>query len=292
MQAMDCRSFKEMLDSYLSGELAVETNHVIQRHAEHCAPCRSEMGARRQLRVVLREAGTQAQLSHECRARMRARLRAEAGKPQAIVTRFFPTRLPLAAAAAVLLALLFGGGYGIVYWQQQRVFAAELSPALVSEAVGDHGNCATKFLKREGPVRMSDSARHYNPAYGDLDQVAADGAQGLQLRAAHVCGFGGRRFAHLVYTREKQVISLLVTERDGRALKRGIVPVDDGLRAGLQQVLRDGHTVSAYQTAKHIVLVVSELPQKENEELAAQLAVPVCEHLRRVERSSAAAPGQ
>ena len=60
MQTMDCRNFKEVLDSYLSDELAVETNHLIIRHTEHCADCRSEMAARRNLRGILRGAVRQA----------------------------------------------------------------------------------------------------------------------------------------------------------------------------------------------------------------------------------------
>jgi hypothetical protein len=132
---------------------------------------------------------------------------------------------------------------------------------------------------------MPESAGQYNPAYAELCQVAGAGAQGLQLRAAHVCGFAGRRFAHLVYTRESQLISLLVTERNSRAFKRGAVPPDDGLRSGLQHALRDRHTVSAYQTAKYIVLVVSDLPEAENQKLAEQVAEPVCQYLRKAESS-------
>jgi hypothetical protein len=82
------------------------------------------------------------------------------------------------------------------------------------------------------------------------------------------------------------LISLLVTERDGRALKRGEVPSDDGSLDGAQQALRDELAMGAYQTARHVVLVVSDLPEQDNTSLAERLAVPVAQHLRRVERIS------
>ncbi len=74
---MDCRNFKDILDSYLSGELAVETNHAVQQHAEQCGDCRTEMGARRHLRGLLRAAATKLTISAEGQERLRARLRAD-----------------------------------------------------------------------------------------------------------------------------------------------------------------------------------------------------------------------
>lgn len=285
---MDCRNFKEILDSYLSGELAVETNHTVQQHAEQCADCRSEMGARRHLRGLLREAATKLTISIEGRERLRARLRADETPRVPFVARFLPRRVPLAAAAAMIFTLLIGGAYGFFLLRQQRVSAAELSPVLMKEAAGDHNNCAPGYLNHEGRTKLSEADLRYDSACADLDQVAEAGAQGLRLRAMHVCGSGERRFAHLVYLRNQQLISLLVTERDGRAMERGAVPSDDGLRAGLQEAMSDHCTIGAYQTAKHVVLVVSELSEKENQELAARLAAPVCEYLRRAEKSSAA----
>src|SRR5262249_56670956 len=75
---MDCRNFKEMLDSFLSGELLVETNHSVLRHVELCAACRAELAARRQLRDWLRSACLKETMSADGYARLHERLRAEA----------------------------------------------------------------------------------------------------------------------------------------------------------------------------------------------------------------------
>src|SRR5437016_465442 len=152
---MDCRNFKEILDSYLSGELAVETNHAVQQHAEQCADCRSEMGARRHLRGLLRTAATKLTISAEGHERLRARLRADETPRVPFVTRFLPRRMPLAAAAAVIFTLLIGGAYGFFLLRQQRVSAAELSPVLMKEAAGDHNNCAPGYLNHEGHTKLS-----------------------------------------------------------------------------------------------------------------------------------------
>src|SRR5437867_4112445 len=78
MQALDCRNLKDLLDSYLSDELSVETNHAVLRHVEQCPACRTEMAARRDLRETMRRAGRQLRLSAEGSERLRERLRAEA----------------------------------------------------------------------------------------------------------------------------------------------------------------------------------------------------------------------
>src|SRR5262245_7106943 len=286
---MDCRNFKEMVESFLSGELLVETNHSVLRHVELCSACRAELAARRQLRDWLRSACLKETMSADGYARLHERLRAEARrggmsgvKMASIFTLLSSMRLRLAAGAAII-ALVIGGAYSLSHLSQHAAYAAELSSTLISQAAGDHDHCAAQFADQGRPEAMDEAVTKYDPAYADLDKIAEAGAQGMELHAAHICSFEGRNFAHLVYTRGRELISLMVTERDARAMRQGAAPPDDGLRAGLQQALRDRYTVSAYQTAQHVVLVVSSLPVAENRALAERVAVPICERLRRVE---------
>jgi len=299
MQALDCRNLKEMLDSYLSGELSVETNHAVLRHLEQCPACRNELAARRTLRDALRRATAQTRFSADAMARLRERLREDAATPMpeaqtdaAPREGFWPRWLgglfsgiipvPAAALAMLLIALTVGGFFLI---RQQITAAAELSQQLWQEATGDHSYCAPQFKNETGPVRMAAHAHAYDPAYADLDRIAEIGAQGLKLHVAHVCAFAGRNFAHLVYTRESDgsLISLLVTERNARAMKNGTVPADDGLQAGLQQVIHENFKVSAMQTRRHIVLVVTTLTEAETKMLTERIALPVSRHLRQIE---------
>jgi len=303
---MDCRNFKDLLDSYLCEELTVETNHAVLRHAEHCGGCRSEMAARRQLREALRRACSKEAMSVEACERLRSRLRAEArfgnlasGPATSVaslcrrfVGRFLSPRYAVSATAFAALLILAGGSLSLYLMGRggdSGRSPIELSAALMDEAAEDHRKCAAKFANAAVLATLPDSIKTLDPDYVDLDKALAEGAKGLSLHSAHVCGPGARRFAHLVYTRDSHLISLLVTERDARAMKPGdlppdVAPADDGSTSGLQQESRDNFELGAYQTTKRVVLVVSGLPEAENKGLAERLAAPVAEHLRRAER--------
>ena len=49
-----CGRVRKLLDSYLAGELTVESNHEILDHAESCARCSGEVDARGRLRVAIK----------------------------------------------------------------------------------------------------------------------------------------------------------------------------------------------------------------------------------------------
>jgi hypothetical protein len=285
---MDCRKFRDVLDSYLCGELLVETAHEMLRHAEQCPACRSEMGARRSLRAALRRAGAQECLRAEAKEKLRVRLRKEAGRASEVqrVTPFrkiFAPRLPLALAAGVLLAV------GLVYstFRDSPAQAAGLSESLIEEAAVEHDTCTFHYKDRPEPQAMDARAVEFNPVFAGLDEVAKRHAQGMKLRLAHFCNLVGRNFVHLGFTRGEEMVSLLVTERDAKAMKNGAVPSDDGVRAGLQSATRGEYHVTAYQTAKHVVLVVGKLSEAESKELAESLAAPISARLRRQENLNA-----
>jgi hypothetical protein len=277
-----------VIDSYLCGELLVETNHEILRHAEQCPACREEMAARRSLREALQRAGTQDRLSEGAKEMLRQRLREEAGLSHkadvSLLRRIFSPRLPLALAASVLLV------FGYLYFGSipaPPVQAAELSEALMQETAEEHRTCTFHYQDSPEPETMTPNVVEYNPIFAGLDQVAKRHARNLQLRLAHFCDLVGRNFVHLGFTEGNEMVSLLITERDAKAMKNGVTPADDGGRAGLQTALRGKYRIAAYQTSKHVVLVVSELSEAQTKELAEILAAPVSAHLRSLENVNA-----
>ncbi|MBO0860202.1 MAG: hypothetical protein J2P21_17370 [Chloracidobacterium sp.] len=167
----------------------------------------------------------------------------------------------------------------------EQINALELSGSLVAESAGVHRTCAAHFTgaSAAGPAEMPDSVREYDPACARLEKIAAEGARGLSLRAAHVCRFGDRKFAHLLYMHGGGPVSLFVTARDPRALKSGTTPPFSGLSLGQQRFTLDHIAFGAYQTLQRIILVASDLPEDENASLAERLARPVVEHLRKSE---------
>ncbi len=301
---MDCQNFKEMLDSYLCGELAVETNHTMLCHAERCCSCRGEMAARRQLRASLRRVCSKEKYSDQALETLRSRLREESGlsggydRPVEEVgwrNRFaglLRIRFITPVAIVAGLAIFVAAAWGVYILRREntgqgpsldQISALDLSASLVAESAGDHRSCATYFVNATGPAEMPDSVGEYDLACMKLDKIAAEGARELLLRSAHLCNYGGRKFAHLVYTRGASLISLLVTVRDCKALKSGEVPPFSGLALGTQRFTHYHLALGAYQTSKRIVLVVSDLPVDENTALAERLAKPVVEHLRHIE---------
>ena len=52
---LDCQHVREVMDSYLSEELSVETNHGVLRHVAECRDCAAELKRRRRLRAMLSE---------------------------------------------------------------------------------------------------------------------------------------------------------------------------------------------------------------------------------------------
>jgi anti-sigma factor RsiW len=313
---MDCRNFKDVLDSYLCGELAVETNHDCLRHAEQCPPCRAELSARRNLRLTLRTAVTRTCMSEDAQARLRECLRAEAEAELLVQAR--PNRpphttqprawakvwpstwpsvrlnwlapnfaIPALVTAVFLLGLGLWGLYAYKHSMEPSSLFAQLSETVMAEAAGDHQMCALQFANAKTPGTTPGWMKEKYPAYAGLAEAAATGAQGMQLKSVHVCSFKARKFGHLVYGQNDKVVSLLVTPRDAACLRNGKIPTDDGVTAGLQHALSTAFQVNAYQTAKYVVLVVSDLPEKENEQLAHRLAGPVSAHLRQIEKSAA-----
>jgi len=303
---MDCQNFKELLDSYLCGELAIETNHSILRHAERCGACRGEMAARRRLRASLRSVCSKEKMSDRAMESLLERIRSEAGvgadsTPAGVSkggNRWFAGLFKIWLLTPAAMALLLGAALGLYIMRRdaaddarrarlssEQINALELSGSLAAESAGVHRTCAAHFTGAgaAGPAEMPDSVREYDPACARLEKIAAEGARGLLLRAAHVCRFGDRKFAHLVYTHGGGPVSLVVTVRDARALKSGTTPSFSGLSLGQQRFTLDHTAFGAYQTLKRIILVASDLPEDENASLAERLARPVVEHLRKAE---------
>lgn len=315
---MQCREFKEMADSYLSNELMVETNHGVIAHLEHCAECRQELKARRELRGILRDAFIKApenQLRPEFADQLSAQLHDYSlGKRRAQVVslqRLSMTkkqRTWLALAACLLLAM----GLGLVIIRKRLVVpqapgeialskpkandSPEVNPGipirivkteLARSAVGDHRDCAIKFRLAEKPIDLEVAGQKYDPVYINLTKavLSQQGAVplGAQFVEAHSCVFEGRRFAHIVLKYHSQVVSFLVTDIEPT---KGVQPESVGKSADPQVITCsefDGYRVSCFETARHAVFIVSDLPEGDNLALARALAPSVFAHITRTE---------
>ena len=319
---MQCHEFREIADSYLGNELAVETNHAVISHLEDCAECRRELAARRALRTRLREAFIKApenQMSPEFAERLTTQLQNRApGEPSAIVASTLPVRSSaglrrkswLALAACLLLAT----GLGLIV-VRHRIFSnsdsevagreptpgysPSLNPGipvelvkteLAKSAVGDHQNCAIHFRLAEKPIDLEVAGRKYDPVYINLTKAVLSETGVAPMDAefveAHSCVFEGRRFAHIIFKYHGKLVSFLVTDMGNAAATKAATPST----LPQQQVIAcsqvEGYHVSCFQTAHHVVFVVSDLPEGENLALARALAPSVYAHITRTENAA------
>src|SRR5689334_10183308 len=75
-----CARIRRYLDSYISNELLVETNHEVLRHLESCADCAGELEARTRLRGALQAAVARQAVPADLQVRVRENIRSHKGQ--------------------------------------------------------------------------------------------------------------------------------------------------------------------------------------------------------------------
>jgi len=161
---------------------------------------------------------------------------------------------------------------------------------ITGDAAGDHRNCAINFRLLETPILLEEAGLKYDRAYLNLsDVVSARLAQLSDMRVAesHSCVFNGRRFAHVVLRNRGRLISLLVTglPHPGDSGKAPQQALSEKERAVMACSQSDGFQIACFETARHAIFVVSDMPEGENLAVARLLATSVYNHVTLAERS-------
>lgn len=314
---VQCHQFRELADSYLGNELSVETNHAVISHVEHCIECRSELAARRALRMSLRAAFMNApenQMRPEFASLLSSQLHDHALSKGistgASLSNGPPTRSSRQTRSLALVAcLVIAAGLGLILFREWRTrenlgrepiakTSAGSDPGLMlnlvktelaKSAVGDHRDCAIHFRLADKPIDLEEAGRKFDPAYMGLTKAVLSRdslSPNLEFVEAHSCVFEGRRFAHIVLRYHGGLVSFLVTDSGGTIETKQSTPP----MVARDQVIAcsqfDGYRVSCFQTARHAIFVVSDLPEGENLALARALAPSVVSHLTRTERAT------
>jgi hypothetical protein len=312
---MNCHEFRKIADSYLSNELLVESNHEVISHLEQCSNCRRELSARRELRSRLRDAfinspanRLRSELVNELSVQLREvtlgkRSASAASRPSMIVRR----TAWLALAACLLLAAVVG----LVLLRQSMLAPRQTighngpnhSPAvnpqiplsivnteLAKSAVGDHRDCALDFRLKEKPIDLETAGRQFDPVYINLTKAIFSQEGRVPVDAefveAHSCVFEGRRFAHIVLKYQGRLVSFLVTDISDKSdiATASTSPSSEPQIIESSQI--DGYQVSYFQTARHAVFIVSDLPEDKNLALTRALAPAVFTHISHSESTS------
>lgn len=275
---MRCAEFRAMAESYVAGELPVDTNHEVIAHLERCPDCRSELDARVALRQTLRRAFEQTATlapAPEFVTGLRAALTVEAPHTR---SRFALSNTWLALAAGIVLVVIVG-------WQFRSIDrlpdASSHLAALASHAAGDHRECALEHALAVAPISLEEAARRYNAAYAGLRQIVDQSEPvrtgDIEVIAAHWCVLDGRPFAHVVVRRAGHVVSLLLTPVDQREVR----PAEGAQTEAAMCPAAGGFNVACFDVRGHAGFVVSDLTGVENLSLARALAPALQAYLGR-----------
>ena len=256
---MDCRTVRELADSFLSEQLLVETNHELLRHLETCPDCRTYIAERRVMRDRLRGAFNRAgdlQPRPELTTELVAKLRpSEAG----MISR----RSVLQSWWALAAGLVAAAGGGLIVRQSR---SRSRLAALARAAAGDHQNCAVKFNLSERPIPLEEAGRRFGAPYTSLATFELPPVDGMQPLARHSCVYQERRYGHLVFRYRGAVASLLVTE--------GVPPSEPELEPG-----DSGPAVASMPAGRFVAFVVADLDRQDVLRLAQAFAEPLSRHL-------------
>ena len=223
----DCRRIREVMDSYDSGELAVESNHDVLAHLERCEMCRTELQRRQRMRALLIESFGPAPDA--------APLSARIGRAIDVEQRRW-WRLARYGGLAAALVLMVSAAV----WLSRPVDAAAFD-----DSVDNHIACALRYP----PGIHYDAERVSRTLRADYQKIVdavAHRVGGYQLIDAHMCPYQGRDYAHLVYRGEGRELSVFV-----EPATRGRLPLT-------HEAPRKGFEAEGRSSGDHQVFVVTD----------------------------------
>lgn len=323
---MNCREFKEMMDSYISDELLVETNHDVLRHLEHCPSCREALKAQRLLRSRLRSAvrrAPDAQVNPAFAARLRASLREHSGRSGwrekfAAYNIFVKGRTAFTAVALAGLIVVFGLG---AFWLKFQT--TSLDKTAVAENQSSNSSSAANNSPADAPFSQSPVAQAVQIAWREIIHSAVGDHRDCALEfkleekpitlaeASKKYGKYNENLNRVIIEPLREVfpanssgeIKLLaahsclfrgrrfahvVLRRRSQTISVLVTDADLPNGAGEEIITETSGNlqIAGFRTKRHAVFVVSDLPAAENLFVAQTIVAPVRQHLKLSETNS------
>ena len=281
-----CNRIRSYLDSYLNNELMVETNHEVLTHLETCEPCNRALDDRARLKAQLKRAVIQEYAPPALRERIVSDLRRRRG----FNFRAFSLAVATAAAAAVLViaaATFFTSNSGKKppLSLQAEVARGDVTGQVLKIGFDDHVLCSIDHQMANKQFTAEQMSDRLGPEYAGLvalvkEKLPAD----YTVVVGHRCHYQGREFIHLIMRTQGNVVSLVITRKNGEAF-----PVDRAASIMLASGVPIHETswyniqVAGMETRDHLVYVISNKTQEGNERIAASLAPAVSDFLKKME---------
>ncbi|HXF40504.1 MAG TPA: zf-HC2 domain-containing protein [Blastocatellia bacterium] len=277
-----CKKIRSYLDSYLSNELMVETNHEVLKHVDSCHGCADALASRSRVKQVLRHAVMQ----DEAPAGLRYRIQKDIRKSPAAV-RWGQWAL-VAAAAVVLMA----GAFGVVRFagsrggqtRNERAATAQTAE-LLTIGLNDHSFCAIDHNLASRRFTREEMSQKMGPEFAGLVDLVEQKAPGeYEVVVGHRCQFAGRQFIHLILRNQETVISLAITRKNSESFPADAVA--NALKASgvsLYDSRIQNYEVTGFETRDYLAFIVSNLPKEDNVRIASNLAPGVRDFLTKLE---------
>ncbi len=269
---MQCREFRDISESYLSDELLVETNHQINHHLEHCAVCRADFIARRNLKRRVKTTvftAPEFQISPAFSARMEARLRSDFLRSHSWVATIFRPRVMVPTGAVLFLFILLG--FLILQPRISTDFVSDntLNSTFLNLAdfvAADHNDCALGKLDIWKQTAGTDYPTKADFASMVSEPLRAEYSPDVEMLSAHDCVFDGKEFTHVILRAKGHIVSVYLEDsvQPLRGLSSQAVDIATSQNHYLQ--------VATFLLNNKSVSVVSNLPQSENTVIAQRLS--------------------
>jgi len=253
-----CGKVRGYLDSYLSNELLVETNHEVLHHLESCPQCAAELSVRARVRTGLQAAVRGTSVPDGLEGRVQRAVRAQNRRTRASLYTMAVAALLIIGLAIVSLTRAKPGPEEAILAKASGRLAL-----LLNVGLRDHLHCAVFRKYDKAVVQLS-------PEFTDLARLIKARLTGdFRIIQGHRCTAGGRQYLHLIVTHGDKLLSLILTrKRSGESLSGGVF--QEGV---------DRFQVVGFESHDYLVYVISDLDAQQNLQLAANIAPAVREYL-------------
>ncbi len=226
----------------------------------------NEMKSR--LKIAAESEAVPAHLEMRVRAAIRAQETSGAAKRPAWVAPAWG----FAAAMAVLTVGFFA------LRREENTYIARISQtasAIMRVGLSDHLHCTLLRKQRSAPKPLEAMKQELGPKYAALlPAVEAHVPRNYQVLDAHQCHAQGRDFVHLVLNHGDRFISVVVTnQKPGESFStESLVPALAQAGISFYQHGTGNFQIAAFESSQHLVYVISDLPQEQNQQLMIAMA--------------------
>ncbi|MFQ5929535.1 MAG: anti-sigma factor family protein [Acidobacteriota bacterium] len=242
-ESKECRRVQKLLDHFLAGELAVETNQEILLHLEHCSVCREEENSRMRVRQVLKDSWNSQPVPSDLKEKISGGLVSKSSALP-VFLRLVAGLFLLAIALGVLMLLSPSVGE-----KTGTVMAFDHSP----EAAQDHLNCS-------GQLPPPTAVLPLDPVAVSMQQALKEVDDSYQLIETRLCEVGDVHFVHYAFEGRGRRMSLILEEKSNHQhlVVRGDAP--EKVLHGVEVILlqRDSLSLAYLETPNYFVYLISE----------------------------------